>query len=257
VAAARFAELTTQVNSLPQLRQSVTAGADVSVSGVTYTAVVRSLLDFDQALVNDFGDPELSSTGGAVHNLQIAAEQLSLQHGVVLAAAIRGRILDSEAVLVDQSQLRYLDRIGDFAALATSAERDLRTQTLAGPEVVARDRMVQDALTTVVTPTRPDPPTLASKFSVGEWETASHSTDALMNKVLAGLDGPRPESVTVKAVHGFVVDELINAGKGADMLVLGSRGAGGFTRLMMGSVAGQVAQHAYCPVLIVPPENRA
>ena len=51
-------------------------------------------------------------------------------------------------------------------------------------------------------------------------------------------------------------EELINAGKDADMIVLGSRGAGGFTRLMMGSVAGQVAQHALCPVLIVPPENR-
>jgi hypothetical protein len=38
----------------------------------------------------------------------------------------------------------------------------------------------------------------------------------------------------------------------ADMIVLGSRGAGGFTRLPVGSVAGQVAQHAHCPVLIVP-----
>ena len=53
-----------------------------------------------------------------------------------------------------------------------------------------------------------------------------------------------------------MVEELINAGKDADMLVVGSRGAGGFTQLMMGSVASQVAQHAYCPVLIVPPENR-
>ena len=53
-----------------------------------------------------------------------------------------------------------------------------------------------------------------------------------------------------------MVEELINAGKDADMIVLGSRGAGGFTRLMMGSVVGQVAQHALCPVLIVPPENR-
>ena len=87
-------------------------------------------------------------------------------------------------------------------------------------------------------------------------EEARVAAQAETDKVLAGLDGPRPESVTVKAVHGFVVDELINAGKGADMLVLGSRGAGGFTRLMMGSVAGQVAQHAYCPVLLVPPENR-
>jgi nucleotide-binding universal stress UspA family protein len=79
---------------------------------------------------------------------------------------------------------------------------------------------------------------------------------AEMDKVLAGLDGPHPESVTVKAVHGFPVVELINASKDADMIVVGSRGAGGFTRLMMGSVAGQVAQHAHCPVLLIPTENR-
>lgn len=76
------------------------------------------------------------------------------------------------------------------------------------------------------------------------------------DKVLADLDGPRPQTVTVKAVHGFPVEELISAGQDADMVVLGSRGAGGFTRLMMGSTAGQVAQHAQCPVLIVPPEDR-
>jgi nucleotide-binding universal stress UspA family protein len=88
-------------------------------------------------------------------------------------------------------------------------------------------------------------------------EDARVAAQAETDKVLAGLQGPRPESVTVKAVHGFPVEELINAGKDADMIVLGSRGAGGFTRLMMGSVAGQVAQHAYCPVLLIPPENRA
>ena len=45
--------------------------------------------------------------------------------------------------------------------------------------------------------------------------------------MLASLDGPRPESVTGKAIHGFPVEELISAGQDADMLVLGSRGAGG------------------------------
>ena len=87
-------------------------------------------------------------------------------------------------------------------------------------------------------------------------EDARKTAQAETDEVLAGLEGPRPDSVTVKAVHGFPVQELINAGKDADMLVLGSRGAGGFARLMMGSVTSQVAHHAHCPVLIVPPESR-
>jgi nucleotide-binding universal stress UspA family protein len=88
-------------------------------------------------------------------------------------------------------------------------------------------------------------------------EEARQAAQAETDKVLAGLEGSRPESVTVTAVHGFPVEELISAGRDADMIVLGSRGAGGFTRLMMGSVAGQVAQHAPCPVLIVPPEDHS
>jgi len=77
------------------------------------------------------------------------------------------------------------------------------------------------------------------------------------DKALAGLEGSRPESVVVTAVRGFPVEELIKAASDADMIVLGSRGAGGFARLLMGSVASQVAQHAQCPVLIVPPEDRS
>jgi nucleotide-binding universal stress UspA family protein len=107
----------------------------------------------------------------------------------------------------------------------------------------------------------------AIKGYYGHMVTYSDDTDrteelrtmiqAETDKVLAALDGPHPDSVTVKAVHGFPVEELINAGKDADMIVLGSRGTGGFTRLMMGSVAGQVVQHAPCPVLIVPPEDHS
>ena len=77
------------------------------------------------------------------------------------------------------------------------------------------------------------------------------------DRVLAALSGPQPESVTVKAVHGFPVEELVSASKGADIVVLGSRGVGGFSRMLMGSTAGLVVQHAYCPVLIVPPEDRS
>lgn len=88
-------------------------------------------------------------------------------------------------------------------------------------------------------------------------EKARVAAQAETDKALAGLDGPHPESVTVQAVHGFPVEVLIGASGSADIIVLGSRGAGGFARLMFGSVASQVCAHAHCPVLIVPPEEHS
>ena len=48
---------------------------------------------------------------------------------------------------------------------------------------------------------------------------------------------------------------MFRASAGAVLLVVGTRGAGGFSRLMLGSVSTQVSHHALCPVVIVPPEE--
>jgi len=88
-----------------------------------------------------------------------------------------------------------------------------------------------------------------------ETERTREAVQAETDKALAEAGGPRPESVTVKAVHGFPPEVLIQASRDADMVVLGSRGTGGFGVLVMGSVTSQVAHHASCPVLIVPPEH--
>jgi nucleotide-binding universal stress UspA family protein len=85
---------------------------------------------------------------------------------------------------------------------------------------------------------------------------AREAAQAEVDQALADIGDSRPESVTVKAVHGLPADELIRASEGADMIVLGSRGTGGFARLLMGTVTSQVAHHARCPVLIVPSEDR-
>jgi nucleotide-binding universal stress UspA family protein len=92
---------------------------------------------------------------------------------------------------------------------------------------------------------------------VEQTERVRVAVRAEADKVLAALEGPHPESVEIRAVHGFPVEELINASKEADLVVLGSRGVGGFTRMMLGSTAGQVVQHAHCPATVVPHEDRS
>jgi nucleotide-binding universal stress UspA family protein len=58
------------------------------------------------------------------------------------------------------------------------------------------------------------------------------------------------------AVEGPPADTLIAAGRDAELLVVGSRGRGGFAGLLLGSVSQQCAQHAPCPVVILPPPDR-
>jgi nucleotide-binding universal stress UspA family protein len=73
-----------------------------------------------------------------------------------------------------------------------------------------------------------------------------------LDKVLDRLgDSPRPQ-VSVTALSGSPAQEIISAAEGADMVVVGSRGAGGFAQLMMGSVSSQVTHHAHCPVVVIP-----
>ncbi len=74
----------------------------------------------------------------------------------------------------------------------------------------------------------------------------------LTDKVVGQVGGPKPSSVTVRTVSGGPALELINASEDADVLVVGSRGTGGFARLVLGSVSTQVVQHAHCPVVVVP-----
>jgi nucleotide-binding universal stress UspA family protein len=65
-------------------------------------------------------------------------------------------------------------------------------------------------------------------------------------------EGPQPPpEVHVRAAMGTAADVLIRESHGADLLVVGSRGHGGFTSMLLGSVSMQCALHASCPVTVV------
>ena len=84
-----------------------------------------------------------------------------------------------------------------------------------------------------------------------ELEQERQAAEEMTLKVTSQLGEARPASVTVRAVSGFPSQELIKASGEADLLVVGSRGAGGFARLVAGSVSSQVVHHAHCPVVVV------
>ena len=56
---------------------------------------------------------------------------------------------------------------------------------------------------------------------------------------------------TAELLNGQPAEELLQRSADADLVVVGSRGLGGFKRLMLGSVSDQVVHHATCPVLVV------
>jgi nucleotide-binding universal stress UspA family protein len=57
--------------------------------------------------------------------------------------------------------------------------------------------------------------------------------------------------VELHAVEGAAAEVLVDESRDAELLVVGSRGLGGFSGLLLGSVSQQCAHHAACPVVIV------
>jgi nucleotide-binding universal stress UspA family protein len=61
----------------------------------------------------------------------------------------------------------------------------------------------------------------------------------------------RPNHLQIHCSEGDAATVLLSASHDALMLVVGSRGHGGFAGLLLGSVSAKVAEHATCPVLVV------
>lgn len=86
----------------------------------------------------------------------------------------------------------------------------------------------------------------------GETEDAEEPESALHRFVLETVGSDPGVTLTTSLVQGRQASAvLIDAAHGADLLVVGSRGSGGFAGLLLGSVAHQCALHAPCPIVIV------
>jgi nucleotide-binding universal stress UspA family protein len=81
-------------------------------------------------------------------------------------------------------------------------------------------------------------------------QAAVDRTRTFVAEVVRDVPQPAPE-VRVRAVMGTAADVLIRESADADLLVVGSRGHGGFSSMLLGSVTMHCALHATCPVTVV------
>jgi nucleotide-binding universal stress UspA family protein len=82
-------------------------------------------------------------------------------------------------------------------------------------------------------------------------ERAQQAAQEAVNQAISQNGGAGPDSVTVRGVSGQAAQLLIEASADADLVVVGSRGAGGFANLLTGSTSSKVVNHAACPVVVV------
>jgi nucleotide-binding universal stress UspA family protein len=83
------------------------------------------------------------------------------------------------------------------------------------------------------------------------YEQVETSAQAFLENALAAAPPTDGLSVEWLGVPGNPAEVLIEASKNATILVVGSRGVGGFLGLLMGSVSTQCVHHSHCPVLVV------
>lgn len=83
-------------------------------------------------------------------------------------------------------------------------------------------------------------------------ETFREGAQRALDAAVAGIeDDALGPTIEPKLVYGSPAHVLLEAAQGADLLVVGSHGMGGFVGMLLGSVSHHVLHHATCPVVVV------
>jgi nucleotide-binding universal stress UspA family protein len=84
-----------------------------------------------------------------------------------------------------------------------------------------------------------------------DWNPEKSTTEMVEATIADVFGDNRPANLTSVVREGGAAEVLIDAAQGAQMLVVGSRGHGGFAGLLLGSVSTACAEHAPCSVIVV------
>ncbi len=91
------------------------------------------------------------------------------------------------------------------------------------------------------------PPLSGQNFEAEAREVAEAEVEKVLGRDRDGLD------LQIAVLEGAASLRLLEYDQAADLIVIGSRGRGGFAGLLLGSVSQHLAEHARCPVVIIRP----
>ncbi|MGN6220844.1 MAG: universal stress protein [Microbacterium sp.] len=94
-------------------------------------------------------------------------------------------------------------------------------------------------------------PAFADPVLIAQWPLEQTAADMLDDAVVRAFGDSVPEGITRTVLAGPAARRLTELSRSCSMLVVGSRGRGGFTGLLLGSVSAACAEHAACPVVVV------
>jgi nucleotide-binding universal stress UspA family protein len=84
-----------------------------------------------------------------------------------------------------------------------------------------------------------------------DWNPGEDARDLLTETIASVLGRDIAVPLTQVVQEGNAAQVLLDQARDAQMLVVGSRGHGGFAGLLLGSVSAHCAEHAHCPVLVI------
>ena len=85
----------------------------------------------------------------------------------------------------------------------------------------------------------------------GSFDFKENAEKVLADAISSVADPGSTVAVRALVIEGDPAQVLLDASDGADLLVVGSRGHGGFTEALLGSVSQHCVHHAHCPVVVI------